>query len=99
MIARHDLVFPFDVDNTLLDNDRLQNDLFRQLAREFGPRARNRYVAILEDLRSELGYADYLGALEHYRLEKLHDMDDAGTMLFQESERLAQRACAALRAD
>jgi FMN phosphatase YigB (HAD superfamily) len=73
MIARHDLVFLFDVDNTLLDNDRLQNDLFRQLAREFGSRARNRYVAIFEELRSELGYADYLGALEHYRLEKLHD--------------------------
>ena len=73
MIARHDLVFLFDVDNTLLDNDRLQNDLFRQLAREFGSRARNRYVAIFEELRSELGYADYLGALERYRLEKLHD--------------------------
>ena len=73
MIARHDLVFLFDVDNTLLDNDRLQNDLFRQLAREFGSKARNRYVAIFEELRSELGYADYLGALERYRLEKLHD--------------------------
>ena len=73
MIARHDLVFLFDVDNTLLDNDRLQNDLFRQLAREFGSKARNRYVAIFEELRSELGYADYLGALENYRLEKLHD--------------------------
>jgi FMN phosphatase YigB (HAD superfamily) len=73
MIARHDLVFLSDVDNTLLDNDRLQNDLFRQLAREFGSRARDRYVAIFEELRSELGYADYLGALEQYRLEKLHD--------------------------
>ena len=73
MTARQDLVFLFDVDNTLLDNDRLQNDLFRQLAREFGSRARNRYVAIFEELRSELGYADYLGALENYRLEKLHD--------------------------
>ena len=73
MIARHDLVFLFDVDNTLLDNDHLQNDLFRQLARDFGSRARNRYAAIFEELRSELGYADYLGALERYRLERMHD--------------------------
>jgi FMN phosphatase YigB (HAD superfamily) len=73
MIPRHDLVFLFDVDNTLLDNDRLQNDLFRRLARKFGAKARSRYEAIFEELRSELGYADYLGALERYRLEKLHD--------------------------
>jgi FMN phosphatase YigB (HAD superfamily) len=73
MIARHELVFLFDVDNTLLDNDRLQGDLFRHLAREFGPKARNRYVAIFEQLRAELGYADYLGALELYRIENLHD--------------------------
>jgi len=68
-----DLVFLFDVDNTLLNNDRMQNDLFRHLAREFGDQARQRYVAIFEELRSQLGYADYLGALERYRLEKLHD--------------------------
>ena len=74
MIPRHDLVFLFDVDNTLLDNDRLQNDLFRHLARKFGAKARSRYEAIFEELRAELGYADYLGALERYRLEKLHDL-------------------------
>jgi len=73
MISRHDLVFLFDVDNTLLDNDRLQNDLFRHLARQFGAKARSRYEAIFEELRSELGYADYLGALERYRQEELHD--------------------------
>jgi len=73
MIPRHDFVFLFDVDNTLLDNDRLQNDLFRHLARKFGVKARSRYEAIFEELRAELGYADYLGALERYRLEKLHD--------------------------
>jgi len=73
MMAAHELVFLFDVDNTLLDNDRVQSDLFRHLARSFGPRARDRYVAIFEELRSELGYADYLGALERYRLENLHD--------------------------
>ena len=68
-----ELVFLFDVDNTLLDNDRLQNDLFRHIGREFGKEARERYVAIFEELRSELGYADYLGALQRYRQEKLRD--------------------------
>ena len=68
-----ELVFLFDVDNTLLDNDRLQSDLFRHIEREFGREARTRYLEIFEDLRSQLGYADYLGALERYRQEKLHD--------------------------
>jgi beta-phosphoglucomutase-like phosphatase (HAD superfamily) len=69
----HDLVFLFDVDNTLFDNDRMQSDLFRHMQREFGKQARNRYLAIFEELRSELGYADYLGALERYRVENMHD--------------------------
>ena len=69
----HDLVFLFDVDNTLLDNDRMQNDLFRHMQREFGKQARARYLDIFEHLRSELGYADYLGALERYRVENMHD--------------------------
>src|SRR5215469_17740832 len=68
-----ELVFLFDVDNTLLDNDRFQGDLFRHIEREFGREARERYLAIFEELRAELGYADYLGALERYRQEKLHD--------------------------
>ena len=71
--GRKDLVFLFDVDNTLLDNDRMQNDLFRHIQREFGKQARDRYLVIFEQLRSELGYADYLGALERYRIENLHD--------------------------
>jgi len=70
---KHDLVFLFDVDNTLLDNDRTQNDLFGHIGRKFGKKARERYLEIFEELRSELGYADYLGALERYRLEKLRD--------------------------
>ncbi len=73
MSQRADLVFLFDVDNTLLDNDRLQNDLFQHIGKEFGAKARARYLAIFEELRSELGYADYLGALERYRLERMHD--------------------------
>ena len=69
----HDLVFLFDVDNTLLNNDRVQADLDVHIGIEHGAQVRNRYWEIFENLRSELGYADYLGALERYRLEDLHD--------------------------
>ena len=68
----HDLVFLFDVDNTLLDNDAVQDDLKAHLAENYGAAARDRYWQILEDLRSALGYVDYLGALERYRVEALH---------------------------
>src|SRR5579862_322836 len=71
--AEHELVFLFDVDNTLFDNDRMSNDLFGHIGRAFGAAARQRYLEIYEELRKELGYADYLGALERYRLEKMHD--------------------------
>lgn len=71
--AAEDVVYLFDVDNTLLDNDRVQDDLREELARRFGAAARARYWEILEGLREELGYVDYLGALERYRLERLHD--------------------------
>jgi FMN phosphatase YigB (HAD superfamily) len=67
------VVFLVDVDNTLLDNDRIQHDLQRYLEREFGPTARDRYWAILEDLFGTLGYRDYLGALQRYRVEHPHD--------------------------
>jgi FMN phosphatase YigB (HAD superfamily) len=58
----------FDCDNTLLDNDGVQDDLRRHLAQELGPESRDRYWAILEQLRAEQGYVDYLGALQRYRL-------------------------------
>jgi FMN phosphatase YigB (HAD superfamily) len=61
------VVFLLDVDNTLLDNDRVVVDLRSHLEREFGGASANRYWAIFEELRSELGYADYLGALQRYR--------------------------------
>jgi FMN phosphatase YigB (HAD superfamily) len=67
------IVFLFDVDNTLLDNDRIQADLSAHLSACFGKAAKDRYWAIFEELRSQLGYTDYLGALERYRLERLHD--------------------------
>ena len=66
-------VFLLDDDNTLLDNDRVQAALAEFLEREFGAAARARYWAIFEALRTELGYADYLGALQRYRLEHLEE--------------------------
>jgi len=62
-MTSQDVVFLFDVDNRLVDNDRVQNDLRKHLERESGPENRSRYWAISEQLRAELGYADYLGAL------------------------------------
>ena len=56
----HDLVFLFDVDNTLLDNDQIQGDLSEHLSTNFGQVARDRYFALFEGLRGTLGYADYL---------------------------------------
>jgi haloacid dehalogenase-like hydrolase len=67
-----DIVFLFDIDNTLVNNDHVQADLKQHLATTYGPEARDRYWEILEQLRTELGYVDYLGALERYRLEALH---------------------------
>lgn len=66
-------VFFFDVDNTLLDNDRVTEDLRRFLEREVGTERNLRYWEIFETLRSDLGYADYLGALQRYRVEHPYD--------------------------
>lgn len=68
-MTRDHVVFLVDVDNTLLDNDRIQDDLRRHLEREFGAACRDRYWAILEELFDTLGYRDYLGALQRYRVE------------------------------
>ena len=64
-----DTVFLLDVDNTLLDNDAVIADLRRHLVEAFGPECDQRYWEIFEQLRAELGYADYLGALQRYRIE------------------------------
>jgi FMN phosphatase YigB (HAD superfamily) len=68
-----DVVILFDVDDTLLDNDAVQEDLSAHLERTLGAAGRDRYWAIFEALRSELGYADYLGTLQRYRLEAQED--------------------------
>ena len=67
------VVFLLDVDNTLLDNDRVITDLMRHLEREIGGECQRRYWAIFEELRTELGYADYLGTLQRYRIEHPRD--------------------------
>jgi len=67
------VVFLFDVDNTLLDNDRVFADLRQHLTLAFGAQRQERYWTIFESLRDELGYADYLGALQRYRMENPHD--------------------------
>ncbi|MGR9108166.1 MAG: HAD family hydrolase [Gammaproteobacteria bacterium] len=73
MIAASEMVFLLDVDNTLLDNDRIVADLNKHLAHEFGVQSRDRYWKIFEALRVELGYADYLGALQRYRVGAMND--------------------------
>ena len=70
-----EILFLFDVDNTLLDNDAVQAHLKEHLAEAYGASARDRYWQILESLRSELGYVDYLGALERFRIEQMHRPD------------------------
>ncbi len=72
-MATNEVVFLLDVDNTLLDNDRVVVDLMHHLEREVGHERQQRYWMIFEELRAELGYADYLGALQRYRVEYPRD--------------------------
>src|SRR5271154_6675843 len=69
MVRVHPIVFLVDADNTLLDNDAVQQDLKDHIERAYGPGALDRYWRILEDLFAELGYRDYLGALQRFRVE------------------------------
>jgi FMN phosphatase YigB (HAD superfamily) len=70
----HERVFLIDVDNTLLDNDAVQADIRDHLAVAYGPACRDRYWAILEQRMRDLGYRDYLGALQRYREEHPTDI-------------------------
>lgn len=72
-MVKSSVVFLFDVDNTLLDNDRVTADLKKYLDRSVGPEREECYWKLFEQLRSELGYADYLGALQRYRSEYPRD--------------------------
>ena len=77
-----DLVFLVDVDNTLLDNDCVEKDLRRHMVDAFGREHQERYWQIFEQLRSEVGYADYLGALQRYRIEYPRDPQLLNISLF-----------------
>ena len=78
----HDLVFLVDVDNTLLDNDAVIADLRQHLVSSFGRECQIEYWRIFEQLRRDLGYADYLGALQRYRVEHPGDPEVLGVSLF-----------------
>jgi FMN phosphatase YigB (HAD superfamily) len=80
-----EVVFLLDVDNTLLDNDRIIADMRRHLEREFGLASAQHYWKIFEGLRSELGYADYLGALQRYRTEAQGAETNAQQLLLMSS--------------
>lgn len=73
MSETHGLVFLFDVDNTLLDNDRMKSDLGDYVRRAFGEDAEKELWALYEDEREKHGYADFLGTLERFRLAHLHN--------------------------
>jgi FMN phosphatase YigB (HAD superfamily) len=68
-MATDEAIFLFDVDNTLVDNDRIQADLASHLERAIGAERNRHYWELFEELRTQLGYADYLGALQRYRIE------------------------------
>ena len=78
----HESVFLFDVDNTLLDHDRVSAALRKFLTKEVGEERTNAYWKIFEDLRKELGYADYLGALQKYRSEYPYDSHVLAVSIF-----------------
>src|SRR5438046_6365718 len=81
-MTAHDIVYLLDVDNTLLDNDAVTEDLRRHLRDAFGEQCQRRYWDLFEELRRELGYADYLGALQRYRAEHPHDPHVLAISLF-----------------
>jgi FMN phosphatase YigB (HAD superfamily) len=86
-----EVVFFLDVDNTLLDNDQVERDLHQHLSDEFGAERASRYWQIFEELRVELGYADYLGALQRYRVENLRDPHLLASSLFLVDYPFAER--------
>lgn len=81
-MAKDSIVFLLDFDNTLIDNDRIVADLLDYLGREVGDTCRRRYWEIFEELRGRFDYTDYLGALQRYRDEHLHDPHLVALSLF-----------------
>ena len=85
------IIFLFDVDNTLLDHDRVVQDLRRFMEREIGKERQQRYWEILEKLRAEIGYVDYLGTLQRYREEYPHNASILKVSLYLIHYPFAQR--------
>jgi FMN phosphatase YigB (HAD superfamily) len=101
MTLLHPIVFLVDVDNTLVDNDGIQQDLKDHLERTYGVAARERYWRILEDLMVELGYRDYIGALQKFRVEHPREIEllsmSSYLMDYPFAERLYPQALAVLK--
>ncbi|WP_395710639.1 HAD family hydrolase [Reyranella sp.] len=101
MARLHPIVFLVDVDNTLVDNDGIQQDLKDHLERTYGLAARERYWRILEDLMVELGYRDYIGALQKFRVEHPREIEllsmSSFLMDYPFAERLYPHALAVLK--
>jgi len=91
LIPQTDVVFLLDVDNTLLDNDRIEQDLRAHTSEAFGVERQKRYWDIFEQLRAGLGYADYLGALQQYRIEHPDDPQLLAVSLFLVNYPFAER--------
>src|SRR5277367_6930583 len=97
MAPVHPIVCLVDVDNTLLDNDSIQQDLKDHLELTYGPDARDRYWKILEELFSELGYRDYLGALQRFRAEHPREVELCYLIDYPFASRLFPSALKVLR--
>jgi FMN phosphatase YigB (HAD superfamily) len=91
MTQLHPIVFLVDVDNTLVDNDGIQQDLKDHLEQTYGRAARDRYWTILEDLMTELGYRDYIGALQRFRVEHPREIELLAMSSFLMDYRFADR--------
>jgi len=85
------VVFLFDVDNTLIDNDHIVADMKRNLERDIGNEQQQRYWDYFEELRTELGYADYLGALQRYRVNHPRDFGIIAVSYFLMNYHFANR--------
>jgi FMN phosphatase YigB (HAD superfamily) len=90
-MAKYPVVFLFDVDDTLMDTDRVTADLRRHLEREVGAEQLQRFWEISEGLRLEVGYVDYLGALQHYRNQHANEPHLIEVSLFMLNYRFANR--------
>ena len=90
-MASERVVFMFDVDNTLIDNDRIVADMKSNLERDIGNDQQQRYWEYFEELRTELGYADYLGALQRYRLKHPRDFGIIAVSYFLMNYHFANR--------